>query len=103
MTINYFINGVWKDTNKVITHVSLCITHPGGFSGGIKTTETEVVRLIEAGNVVSTLVWNYPDWVSGARVEVIQSNGRKFLRTVPNATSKDNLDNSLDMGGFKSI
>lgn len=103
MAINYYINGVWKNSSKVITHVSLCANNAGNFSGGIKTAEADVVRLIEARNIVYTLVWIYPGWTTGANVEVVHSNGSKFLRTVSNATTKDNLDNSLDMSGFKSI
>ena len=104
MATNYYINGVWKDTNKVITHVSLCKIESTGWYGGIKTTEAEVVKLIDAGSVIYTIVWSYPIWTKGALVEVITSNGAKFLRTVSNATTKDNLDNSIDMrSGFKSI
>lgn len=103
MAINYFINGVWKDANKVVTYVSLCKADSTSWYGGTKTSQAEVVRLIEAGYVVYTKVWNYPNWTNGARVDVVHTNGRKYLRTDPNATTKDNLDNSFDMNGFISI
>lgn len=62
MAIDYFINGVSKDAQDRITHVSLCKNNSSPFSGGVKKSENEA-----------------------------------------NATTKDNLDNSIDMLGFSSL
>ncbi|WP_017259519.1 DUF3892 domain-containing protein [Pedobacter arcticus] len=103
MAIDYFINGVWKDTQERITHVSLCKNNSSTFSGGVKKSESEVIRLIKAGNLAHTLIWLYPDWKIGAKVEVVSNNGREYLRTVANTTAIDNLDNCMDMKGFYSL
>lgn len=51
-------------------------------------------------NTVITITWNYPGWKPGANVTFEKREGREFLITDKNATTKDNLDNSIDMSAF---
>lgn len=90
--MDYVISGVWKDTSGNITHVMLHTGTSASFALGEKKTEAEVIRLIRYSDAtIFTMTWNYPNWVKGAQVEVFGSS----LRTNPNASSKDNLTNSL--------
>ncbi|WP_422091316.1 DUF3892 domain-containing protein [Tenacibaculum ovolyticum] len=43
------------------------------------------------------ITWGYPEWQIGALVTYVNNNNREYLRTVPNATQKDNLDNAINM------
>lgn len=99
---DYFISGVWKDTNDNITHVLLHEVMDGdSFKNGLKTNETTAINLIKKNYVLFTITWAYPNWQLGARLTYTQNNNNEYLRTVPNASLKDNLDNSIDMGIIK--
>ena len=97
--INFFITGVWKDTQNRITHVLLHERRNNSIISGIKTSESEVISLINIGKVVHTLTWNYHKlcWYKGAKVLVENNLGRFFLKTSPNNSTIDNLDNSISM------
>jgi hypothetical protein len=94
--IDYFITGVWKDKNGNITDVFLHKNGESGFEKGIKAPEKSVIELINKGKSIKTLVWNYPSWKQKAEVIVVQN----YLRTKPNSTEKDNLDNLIDMNAY---
>jgi len=93
---DYFITGVWKDKNGNITDVYLHKNGENGFEKGIKTPENSVILLIKQGKSIKTLIWNYPTWKQKAEIIVVQD----YLRTKPNGTEKDNLDNLIDMNAF---
>lgn len=95
---DYFISGVWKDSSERITEVLLhTVTDTNSFLLGVKTSESNVINLLKSKKTVKTITWNYPGWNIGASV-IVASNGiNEYLRTVPNATAKDNLDNSINM------
>ncbi|WP_075341012.1 DUF3892 domain-containing protein [Tenacibaculum agarivorans] len=95
---NYFISGVWKDNKDNITHVLLhTVTDNNTFQYGVKTTELTAINLIKQKNIIKTITWGYPGWQIGALVTYVNNNNREYLRTVPNAKLKDNLDNSINM------
>lgn len=98
----FYISGIWQP-NARITEVML---HPalqgGGVGRGTRTSEQAVINRINQRDVVHTITWNYTtrEWNLGAQVTVVQEYGRNILRTVPNATVKDNLDNMIRMENF---
>lgn len=94
---NYYISGVWKDDQGRITDVNLHLGVGEGFARPRKTHKTQVIALIKAGNNVNTITWGYPDWELGASVAFEKVGYEEYLRTDPNASVKDNLDNSLPM------
>jgi hypothetical protein len=105
----YFISGVWfstSGTSKRITHVMLHEGKLPNITKGLKTPESEVIKLIEAfeKNIVTTIKWGYNSvtWIRGAIVgvetEKISKNlGIKRLRTHKDASVTDNLDNLINM------
>ncbi len=93
---DYFITGVWKEKNGNITDVILHENGKDGFEKGIKKSEKFVIQLIKQGNSVKTLIWDYPDWREKAEIIVVQD----YLRTKPNGSQKDNLDNLIDMNAY---
>lgn len=94
--VDYFITGVWKDTNGNITDVFLHENGESGFKKGAKASEKFVIQLINKGKSIKTLIWNYPEWKQKAEVIVVQD----YLRTKPNGSEKDNLDNLIDMNAY---
>jgi hypothetical protein len=98
---DYFISGVWKDTSGIITHVMLLsVNEENQYAKGVKASCTTVIRLLKIEKQIMTVTWGYPGWKKGAIVTVVSENGKEYLRTVPNATEKDNLDNSIPMNDF---
>lgn len=99
---NYFISGVWKDNNDNITHVLLHIVDENNsFRFGVKTEESTAINLLKQGYTIMTITWGYPGWDKGAKVTYVSSRNREYLRTVANATEKDNLDNSINMNSIR--
>ncbi len=97
---DYLISGVWfttQNNSKRISHVMLHADSDSGFEHGIKTSESEVIKLLKNKKSVITITWNYPGWQKGAAVTYETVQGQEYLRTVANATTKDNLDNSISM------
>lgn len=99
---DFFITGVWKDSQKRITDVMLhAVNDDGSFkSRGSKTSKTGVIGLLKSKKTVMTLTWGYPGWNHGAHVTYETVNGQEYLRTVPNSLTKDNLDNSFPFDQF---
>jgi len=96
---SYYITGVWKDNNGRITDVMLHLRGEDNiFHKGVKTSETDVILLIDNGDLITTLTWSYQNvaWQAGAKVIVPQ--GRRKLRTV--AKKSDDLDNLINMKAF---
>jgi hypothetical protein len=100
---DYLISGAWFTSNggsKKITHVLLHKDSETGFETGVKTSETEVIRLIKAGKTAKTIVWNYSKGTFnvGADVGYETVRGKEWLRTHKDGTVIDNLDYMLNMG-----
>lgn len=99
---DYFISGVWKDDSERITDVMLhTVNENNSFSLGVKTSESSAINLLKLKRTIKTITWGYPEWQIGALVTVINIGGVEYLRTVANATVKDNLDNSINMKPIK--
>jgi len=95
---DFFISGVWKNSNDRITHVLLhTVTNDTYFNRGIKKSESEVVMVLKSGKIIFTINWQYPDWSLGANVMVVKDHNGEYLRTSPNTKTQDNLDNLIRM------
>lgn len=98
---NFFITGVWKDNVDNITFVYLHkVNENNSIDIGKKTSKGEVVNLLKLNNSIKTIIWQYSGWILGANVEVVQSQFGEYLRTNKDKTSKDNLDNLIQMEIF---
>lgn len=99
----YFVTGVFKDAKKVITHLAL---HQVGenniFQVGKKTSVADAVSLIDSGNQLSTIRWDYKDasWHHGAKIIVVKDGLTRFVKTVPDAQLIDNLDNMINLNSL---
>ena len=74
---NYKISGVWKNTDKVITHYAFHTVTNDGTTRATKKSKAVAVELLEkAGNSAITWIWNYKrgGWDNGETVEVV--NGK---------------------------
>jgi hypothetical protein len=101
-TADYFISGVWKDNSERITDVMLhTVNENNSFNMGVKTSESNAINLIKLKKTIKTITWNYPGYDVGALVTVVNIGNKEYLRTVANATAKDNLDNSINMKPIK--
>jgi len=99
---DYFISGVWKDSSDRITDVLLhAVNDNNSFQMGVKTSESNAINLLKSRKTIKTITWRYPKWHIGASVTVVTVGNREYLRTVANASERDNLDNSIDMKFIK--
>lgn len=99
---DYFISGVWKDNSERITDVMLhTVNDNDSFQFGVKTSESSVINLLKVNKTIKTITWEYPDWYIGAFVTYVTIGSNEYLRTVANATVKDNLYNSINMRPIK--
>ena len=98
---DFLISGVWKTTANNSTYVSQVLLHQDlgeSISPGVKRSKDEVIALIKNKRTVCTIRWSYPQWNEGALVGYEKINGVEYLRSHPDATVKDNIDNLLPMG-----
>lgn len=99
---DYFISGVWKDSSERITDVLLHTVNDNNvFQVGVKTSESNAINLLKSRKTIKTITWGYPEWQIGASVTVVTVGNREYLRTVANASVRDNLDNSISMNSIK--
>lgn len=99
---DYLISGVWKDTQKRITDVMLHSVNDGDtFNVGEKTAEAIAISLLKKGKTMRTVVWKYPNWNIKTNVIVVDANGKDYLRSEPNTSVEDNLDNLISMKALK--
>lgn len=99
---DYFVSGVWKDNSERITDVMLhTVNDNDSFQLGVKTSESSAINLLKLNRTIKTITWGYPNWHIGASVTFVTIGSNEYLRTVANATVKDNLDNSISMHPIK--
>lgn len=99
---DYFVSGVWKDNSERITDVMLhTVNDNDSFQLGVKTPESSAISLLKLNRTIKTITWGYPDWYIGASVTYVTIASNEYLRTVANATVKDNLDNLISMKAIK--
>lgn len=96
----YYVTGVWKDANHVITHIQV---NAPGTSGVLRpyakwSVAQGVQFLSTSGNELSSATWNYTsaNWKEGEKIIVVKQI-LKYLRTAPDNTVSDNLDNLIPM------
>lgn len=95
---DYYISAVSKDIKGRVTHVMLHeVTDDTSFRNGIKRDKEVVIQYIKKGYIIKTVTWNYPTWIIGARVTYETVNNVEYLRTVPDASVHNNLDNSFPL------
>jgi len=102
---DYLISGIWQTKTANSTYISYVFLHVDtaqGFQSGIKTSRTEVVRLLKAGKTIKTIQWNYANgtWNMGADVGHVTIGGVEYLRSHKDGTINDNLDNLIPMNLF---
>lgn len=100
---NYYITGVWKDAQGRISYVMLHdVFDNNNFNAnrGVKTSRADAIRLLKNHFSIMTLTFAYPGWNRGAYVIYETVGLQEFLKTVPNSTTKDNLDNSFPFDSF---
>lgn len=95
----YRISGIWKDANGVITHYAFHTVTTNGFTRATKKSKTQAIALLEAdGNNAITWTWDYSSafWKNGEKVQVINGNNGKYLRSSPDNRLTDNLAHLID-------
>lgn len=97
---NYFISEIWKDSNEIINLHIHEVGDKNTVGVGEKMNIKNVVSPIKGGNVIYTIMWEYPNWKLGAQLDVIPSIHREHLRTKQDKSAKDNLDNLILMTIF---
>ncbi len=99
----YFITGVWFQTEGNSIYISHVMLHPANsdenLNGGVKTSKDDVIAKIKSGLIIKTLRWDYVKrtWIRGAVVHYETVGKNQYLRTVPDTTVSDNLDNMINM------
>lgn len=95
----FYISAIWQSEGHV-THVIIHSIADNTFSYGQKFTRQQVISLIQGGNNIYTAQWKYDGqhWTKGnAAVGIYPRNGVNYIRTHPDASEKDNLDNLISM------
>ena len=95
---NYFISGVWKNNQNDITHIYIHDDLPNNVFGfGRKITVTQGINLLNNGNTLQMLDWNYTTatWQAKDFVTVVNA-ANPYLRSHKNNVINDNLDNALN-------
>lgn len=99
---DYIITAI-KHNNGHISHVWICRDQgEDDMAIGSMMTKNYMINLLKAGSVVYTAKWAYnaPKWKIGARVSYETQNGIEYLRTHPDETTTDNLENMIDLRSF---
>lgn len=94
--VQYYITGVWKDDNNVITHYAFHTYENKILSFADKKSKVAAISLLKRiGIPAKTLIWNYNDskWKIGEDVEVADEN---YLRSNPNNRKTDNLGHLIN-------
>lgn len=99
---DYIITGV-KYSNGHISHVWISVDNgEEDMNPGQMVTKNRVISLIKQGYNVHTGKWNYHTlhWIIGAPVSYFKRDGEEYLRTHPDYTDTDNLENMLPLHFF---
>lgn len=94
----YYVTGIWKTSNGIITHILVNTPAENGALNPNKkwTVQEGVDFLSRSGNQLSSATWNYnrATWQEGEQIRVVDN---RFLRTVRDNRTNDNLDNLIPM------
>ncbi len=101
---DYLISAI-QFTNRTAPlyfHVMLHADNGNTVCSGTKKTKDEIILLLDNGYKIKTTRWNYvsANWSEGAQVLTEARQNRRYLRTRPDASTADNLDNMLQMSSF---
>lgn len=98
---DYAITGIMYSDNH-ISHVWICIDQGNNITLPSVKTKDEVISLLKAGKTVITAKWDYfsATWEKGAPVSYEKREGIEYLRTHPDYTKTDNLENMLRYSHF---
>lgn len=94
----FYISGVWLD-GQTIKGYAVHSQNPTSISRATKYTKAEAIALVEsANNEVYTWLWNYANakFVTGARVDVVNGQDGKYLRSLADSSRRDNLLHLID-------
>lgn len=99
-TAHYFITGVWFATtpHRHVSHVLLHeVNDDDSWNKGVKTDKDSVIALLDKNYVIKTKIWNYSqaDWETGAAVGSERLSSGRYLRSNPDKTARDNIDNLI--------
>ncbi|NMC67403.1 MAG: DUF3892 domain-containing protein [Spirochaetales bacterium] len=90
--VHYWISEVCYNSQN--THIVQVKIYPQGKvspgNGEIWPRES-VVNYLENGYNIYTMTYENGKWVSGAKVKIVNIRGIKYIKTVADATTKDNL------------
>jgi len=100
---DYLISAVRFSKNGDHRYISHVLLHEDGENSigiGVKKTKDEVIKLIDDEKTVRTIRWSYQTalWNNGAEVSTEKRGDIRYLRTHPDASVQDNLDNLLPLG-----
>ena len=100
---HYLISGVWKDSTGTITHYAFHLYNPSSstFSDAVKTSKADAVTKLLRGDIAQTIIWNYTQasWNNGSAVYVAGTGFNQYLKSNPDSTVRDNLDNIINYVG----
>ncbi|WP_425165375.1 DUF3892 domain-containing protein [Chitinophaga caseinilytica] len=95
----YYISGIWKNSNEVITHYALHIANTNSINRAEKVTKAQAIIIVSnPANKVITWIWNYKHsfWESGESVHIVNGSSGKYLRSDPDSKLTDNLAHLID-------
>lgn len=100
----YAISGIWNSGSNITDYAVHRVSNVNGstvYGSAKKYSKEDILILLDNPiNSAKTIVWNYNSGVSrsGADIEVVGFGVNRYLRTVPDATVTDNLDNLINFG-----
>lgn len=92
---DYGISDVrYNDKHTHIDQVKVRADNGDGFSAAAIWEREDVIKAIENGTTFVTVMVNSEDkWNKGQPVLIIKVGGTKFIKTVDNGKTSDNLEN----------
>lgn len=101
---DFFISGVWLSSdNTNVTDVLLhSVNNRLEFSKGIKTSEENVIDLLDDGKLIRTIAWNYvsASWKERVNVIVQQNGMTRSIRAFPDTLLLDNMLHLIRMNNL---
>lgn len=98
MIVDYFVSGVWKTKNNVVSLLVHKNTEEG-FTNGLKMSVKDVILLIREGFNIHAIRWNYDSglWNSFAPLEVIKLSEDFDSLQLKHLYTYQKLENLIDM------
>lgn len=96
---DFVIKGVHYDdrgSSKSISTANVFIDLGDYFGTGGKVSRESIINFIDAGFSFHTVVLGDEGWEDGKNVIVEKIEGKRYIKTESNNTTKDNLDGILE-------